>query len=114
MILDVLFEHMEAIKQPLSLYSRHVVGEIMAVYTCKYCGDAFEKPLDLARHVRKNHKRSKRRSKRLVEKPVLPAMSKAREAVGVLKGLQAAPNLSAEEKKLLDEVAKTVEALLTE
>jgi len=86
----------------------------MVEYRCKYCGEKFEKPLDLARHVRKNHKRSKRRSKRLVEKPVLPSMSKGLEAVGVLKGLQAAPNLTAEEKKLLGDVAKTFEAILKE
>jgi hypothetical protein len=86
----------------------------MAEYKCKYCGEAFAKPLDLARHVRKNHKRSKRRSKRLAEKPELPSMSKGLEAVGVLKGLQASPNLSDEEKKLLGDVAKTIEAILKE
>jgi len=36
----------------------------------------------------------------------------ALEAMGVLKGLQASPNLSDEEKKLLGEVAKTVEAII--
>jgi hypothetical protein len=32
--------------------------------------------------------------------------------VGVLKGLQASPNLSDAEKKLLGDVAKTIEGLL--
>jgi hypothetical protein len=32
----------------------------MAEYKCKYCGEVFEKPLDLARHVRMKHKPAKR------------------------------------------------------
>jgi len=84
----------------------------MAEYKCKYCSQKFAKPLDLARHVRMNHKRAKKRAKKAAAKPELPSMSKAVEAVGVLKGLQASPNLSDEEKKLLGEVAKTVEAII--
>ncbi len=84
----------------------------MTAYKCKYCGEMFEKPLDLARHVRMTHKRAKKRAKKVAEKPELPSMGRAVEAVGVLKGLQASPNLSDAEKKLLGDVAKTIEGLL--
>jgi hypothetical protein len=84
----------------------------MAEYKCKYCSEKFAKPLDLARHVRMNHKRAKKRAKKAAATPEPAPMNKALEAMGVLKGLQASPNLSDEEKKLLGEVAKTVEAIL--
>jgi biotin synthase-like enzyme len=84
----------------------------MAEYKCKYCSQKFAKPLDLARHVRMNHKRAKKRAKKAAAKLEPAPMNKALEAMGVLKGLQASPNLSDEEKKLLGEVAKTVEAIL--
>ena len=80
----------------------------MAEYKCKYCGEAFDKPLALAWHVRSNHKRAKK----VAAKPEPAPMSKALEAMGVLKGLQASPNLSDEGKKLLGDVAKTVEGLI--
>ena len=54
----------------------------------------------------------KKRAKKAAAKPEPAPMNKALEAMGVLKGLQASPNLSDEEKKLLGEVAKTVEAIL--
>jgi hypothetical protein len=84
----------------------------MAEYKCKYCSEKFAKPLDLARHVRMQHKRAKKRAKKATAKPEPAPMNKAFEAMGVLKGLQASPNLSAEEKKLLGDVAKTVEGLV--
>jgi hypothetical protein len=84
----------------------------MAEYKCKYCGEAFEKPVYLAVHVRMQHKRAKKRAKKAAAKPAPVPLNKALEAMGVLKGLQASPNLSDEEKKLLGEVAKTVEAIL--
>ena len=84
----------------------------MAEYKCKYCGETFDKPLALAWHVRSNHKRAKKRTKKVAAKPAPAPMTKALEAMGVLKGLQASPNLSDEEKKLLGEVARTVEAIL--
>ena len=84
----------------------------MAEYKCKYCGEAFDKPLKLAWHVRSNHKRAKKRAKKVAAKPEPAPMSKALEAMGVLKGLQASPNLSDEGKKLLGDVAKTVEGLI--
>jgi hypothetical protein len=84
----------------------------MAEYKCKYCGEAFDKPLKLAWHVRSNHKRAKKRAKKATAKPEPAPMNKALEAVGVLKGLQASPNLSDEEKKLLGEVAKTIEGVI--
>jgi len=73
----------------------------------------FAKPLDLARHVRMNHKRAMKRAKKAAEK-VAPAaqINKTIEAIGVLKGLQVSPNLSTEEKKLLGEVTKTFEGLV--
>jgi hypothetical protein len=84
----------------------------MAEYKCKYCSEKFAKPLDLARHVRMQHKRAKKRAKKAAAKPEPAPMSKALEAMGVLTGLQASSNLSAEEKKLLGDVAKTVEGLV--
>jgi uncharacterized C2H2 Zn-finger protein len=85
----------------------------MAKYKCKYCGEVFEKPLDLARHVRMKHKRVKKREKKAAEKvPAVEQISKTIEAIGILKGLQVSPNLSAEEKKLLGDVTKTFEGLL--
>ncbi len=84
----------------------------MAEYKCKYCSEKFAKPLDLARHVRMQHKRAKKRAKKAAVKPEPAPMSMAFEAMGVLKGLQASPNLSDAEKKLLGDVAKTVEGLV--
>jgi hypothetical protein len=84
----------------------------MAEYKCKYCGETFDKPLKLAWHVRSNHKRAKKRAKKATVKPEPAPMNKALEAVGVLKGLQASPNLSDEEKKLLGDVAKTIEGVI--
>jgi hypothetical protein len=85
----------------------------MAEYKCKYCGEKFAKPLDLARHVRMKHKRATKRAKKAAQK-VTPAeqIFKTVEAIGVLKGLQVSPNLSTEEKKLLGEVTKTFEGLV--
>ncbi|HDS44904.1 MAG TPA: C2H2-type zinc finger protein [Methanomicrobia archaeon] len=85
----------------------------MAEYKCKYCGEKFGTPLELARHVRMNHKRATKRAKKAAEK-VAPAaqITKTIEAIGVLKGLQVSPNLSTEEKKLLGDVAKTFEGLV--
>ena len=85
----------------------------MAEYKCKYCGEKFAKPLDLARHVRMNHKRAMKRAKKAAEK-VAPAaqINKTIEAIGVLKDLQLLPDLSSEQKKLLEEVTKTFEGLL--
>ena len=84
-------------------------------YKCKYCGEAFEKPLMLAWHVRSKHKREKKREKKAAEK-VTPAeqLNKTIEAVGILKGLQVSPNLSEEEKKILGEVSKRIEGLLAD
>ncbi len=85
----------------------------MAEYKCKYCSQKFAKPLDLARHVRMQHKRAKKRAKKAAAKVTTAnQVNKTIEAIGVLKGLQASPNLSDEEKKLLGEVAKTVEGLV--
>jgi uncharacterized C2H2 Zn-finger protein len=85
----------------------------MAKYKCKYCGEAFEKPLDLARHVRMKHKRATKRAKKATEKvPAVEQINKTIEAIGILKGLQVSPNLSAEEKKLLGDVTKTFEGLV--
>ena len=84
----------------------------MAEYKCKYCSEKFAKPLDLARHVRMTHKRAKKRARKAAAKPEPAPMSKALEAMGVLKGLQASPNLSDEVKKLLGEVVKTIEGLI--
>ena len=84
-------------------------------YKCKYCGGEFEKPLLLAHHVRSKHKRAKKREKKAATS-VMKAeqVNKTVEAIGILKGLQVSPNLSEEEKKILGNVAKTVEGLLAE
>jgi ribosome assembly protein YihI (activator of Der GTPase) len=83
-------------------------------YKCKYCGEAFEKPLLLAHHVRSKHKRVKKREKKAAEKEVgVEQINKTIEAIGILKGLQVSPNLSEEEKKMLGEVVKRVEVLIS-
>ena len=83
-------------------------------YKCKYCGEAFEKPLLLAHHVRSKHKRIKKREKKAAEKEVgAEQINKTIEAIGILKGLQASANLTDEEKKLLGEVIKRVEVLIS-
>lgn len=85
----------------------------MAEYKCKYCGEKFAQPLDLARHVRMKHKRAMKRAKKAAkEVSAVEQASKAIEAIGILKGVQVSPNLSAEEKKLLGDVAKTFEDLI--
>ncbi|MDI6886164.1 MAG: C2H2-type zinc finger protein [archaeon] len=85
----------------------------MKEYKCKYCGETFEKPLLLARHVRSTHKRAKTREKRGVEKEKLSdQINRTIEAIGILKGLQVSPNLSQGEKKLLQEVSQGIEELL--
>jgi uncharacterized C2H2 Zn-finger protein len=85
----------------------------MKEYTCKYCNATFEQPLLLARHVRSTHKRAKTREKRGVEKEKRSdQISRSIEAIGILKGLQASPNLSKGEKKLLQEVSERIEELL--
>jgi len=85
----------------------------MKEYKCKYCGGVFEKPLLLAHHVRANHKRAKKREKKGVEKEKqAEQINKTIEAIGILKGLQASPNLNEAEKKLLGDVSKIIEALL--
>jgi hypothetical protein len=85
----------------------------MADYKCKYCGEKFAKPLELARHVRMKHKRATKRAKKAAEKaPAAAQINKTIEAIGVLKGLQVSPNLSTEEKKLLGDVTKTFEGLV--
>jgi len=82
-------------------------------YKCKYCGGVFEKPLLLAQHVRSKHKRAKTREKKGVEKEKqAEQIDKTIEAIGILKGLQVSPNLSAEEKKILGDVLTRIEALL--
>ena len=83
-------------------------------YKCKYCGEEFEKPLLLAHHVRSKHKRAKKREKKVAEKELgADQINKTIEAMGILKGLQASANLTDEEKKLLAEVVKRVEALIS-
>jgi hypothetical protein len=83
-------------------------------YKCKYCGEAFEKPLLLAHHVRSKHKRVKKREKKAAEKELgAEQINKTIEAIGILKGLQVSPNLIDEEKKLLGEVVKRVEVLIS-
>jgi len=85
----------------------------MKEYKCKYCGEVFDKPLLLARHVRAKHKRAKTREKKGVKKEKQSAqLNKTIEAMGILKGLQASPNLNEAEKKLLGEVSKRIEELL--
>jgi len=85
----------------------------MKEYKCKYCGEAFDKPLRLAQHVRSKHKRAKARAKKGIEKEKeSEQINKTIEAIGILKGLQASPNLSEAEKKILEDVTKRFEALL--
>jgi hypothetical protein len=85
----------------------------MKEYKCKYCGDVFSKPLLLAQHVRSKHKRAKTREKKGVEKEKqAEQIDKTVEAIGILKGLQASPNLNEAEKKLLGEVSQRIEELL--
>jgi hypothetical protein len=87
--------------------------EVKKEYKCKYCGEVFGKPLLLAHHVRAKHKRAKKREKKGVEVEKLSEqMDKTVEAIGILKGLQVSPHLSDEEKKVLGDVSKRIEALL--
>jgi len=82
-------------------------------YKCKYCGEAFEKPLLLAHHVRSKHKRTKKREKKAAASVMgAEQLNKTIEAIGILKGLQVSPNLSEEEKKILGNVSKTIAELL--
>jgi hypothetical protein len=83
------------------------------VYKCKYCGAEFDKPLLLAHHVRAKHKRAKKREKKGAEvEKMADQMNKSIEAIGILKGLQVSPSLSAEEKKILGDVSKRIEDVL--
>ena len=83
-------------------------------YKCKYCEAVFEKPLLMAQHVRTKHKKTKAREKAKLERVTLSEeISKAIEAIGILKGLQVSPKLSEGEKKILDEVSKRIEELVT-
>lgn len=83
-------------------------------YKCKYCGDVFEKPLLLAHHVRAKHKRAKKREKKgLAVEQMSEQINKTIEAIGIMKGLQVSPHLSPEEKKILGEVSKRIEELLS-
>ncbi|MBE0515993.1 MAG: C2H2-type zinc finger protein [Methanophagales archaeon] len=85
----------------------------MKEYKCKYCGEVFEKPLLLARHVRLAHKKAKTREKKAVAiGKESDQINRSIEAIGILKGLQASPNLSQGEKKLLQEVSQRIEELL--
>ena len=85
----------------------------MKEYKCRYCGEVFEKPLLLARHVRSTHKRAKTREKKAVAiGKESEQMNRTIEAIGILKGLQASPNLNQGEKKLLQEVSQRIEELL--
>jgi hypothetical protein len=83
------------------------------MYKCKYCGEEFEKPLELAHHVRTKHKRAKKREKKevAVEK-MSEQINKTIEAIGILKGLQVSPHLGDEEKGVLGDVSKRIEELL--
>ena len=84
-------------------------------YKCKYCGEAFEKPLLLAHHVRSKHKRAKKKEKKAAAEVMgAEQINKTIEAIGILKGLQVSPNLSDEEKKILGNVAKIIEGLLAD
>jgi len=87
--------------------------EVKKEYKCRYCSDVFEKPLLLAQHVRSKHKRAKTREKKGAEKEKqAEQINKTIEAIGILKGLQVSPNLSAEEKKILGDVLTRIEELL--
>ncbi len=82
-------------------------------YSCKYCGEIYEKPLLLAHHVRSKHKRAKKREKKAVEiGKESGQITKTIEAIGILKGLQVSPNLSEAEKRVLGDVSKRIEDLL--
>lgn len=86
----------------------------MKEYTCKYCGKIFEKPLLLAQHVRANHKRAKKREKKGAEREKLTdEITKTIEVIGIVKGLQASPSFNEAEKRLLGDVSKILEELLT-
>ncbi|MGC9445097.1 MAG: C2H2-type zinc finger protein, partial [Candidatus Methanospirareceae archaeon] len=86
---------------------------IMAEYKCKYCGEKFAKPLDLARHVRMKHKRATKRAKKAaVAVKEVDQITKAIEAVGILKALQASPSLSKEEQQIVGDCGKTFEGLI--
>ena len=87
--------------------------DVKKEYKCKYCGDAFEKPLLLAHHVRAKHKRAKKREKKGLETEKLSEQTtKTIEAIGILKGLQASPHLGDDEKKALRDVSKRIEEFL--
>lgn len=89
--------------------------EVEKSYKCKYCGEVFEKPLLLAHHVRSKHKRAKKREKKAAVAGMgAEQLNKTIEAIGILKGLQVSPNLSEEEKKILGDVSKRIEALLAD
>ena len=82
-------------------------------YKCKYCSVVCNTPLELARHVRMNHKRAKKRERKNVKAATqLNDVYETIEAIGVLKGLQVSSNLSEEEKNTLGDVVKRIEKLL--
>jgi uncharacterized C2H2 Zn-finger protein len=84
-------------------------------YKCKYCGEVFEKPLLLTRHVRSKHKKAKKREKNAAAKVMgAEQIKKTIEAIGILKALQVSPHLSDEERKILGGVAKIIEGLLAD
>jgi hypothetical protein len=83
-------------------------------YKCKYCGEAFDTPLELARHVRAKHKRARAKEK-VAAKKTAPSeeVNKAIEAIGILKGLQqVSPHLTEGEKKILGDISKRIEELV--
>jgi len=83
-------------------------------YKCKYCGEEFEKPILLAHHVRSKHKRAKKKEKKAAAAVMGgEQINKTIEAIGIIKALQVSPHLSDEEKKILGDVAKIIEGLLT-
>ncbi|VUT23653.1 MAG: hypothetical protein MOIL_00090 [Candidatus Methanolliviera sp. GoM_oil] len=88
--------------------------EIKKKYKCKYCGEEFDTPLELARHVRAKHKRAKAREKIDAKRTApLEEIAKAIEAIGILKGLQqVSPHLNEGEKKILADVSKRMETLV--
>ena len=84
-------------------------------YKCKYCGEAFDKPLLLAHHVRSKHKRAKKREKKAAAAVTGgEQINKTIESIGILKALQVSPHLSDEEKKILGDVSKIIEGLLVD